>query len=177
MILRLIVIESERAGGRIERRIELGDEGEEEGFDGDTGTNDEHKGVIVTKGNQIFIQNILILSLTDFCFIEIQKEKLRRSVASRRLFPRVVDGLIWPLHSLSDEGVDVERMCRINFRMRKLQNCRSLRHLLRFRDNHLTIILAINATGDSVLAGGEHVVLEVAKRAGGASEGCGEGEE
>ena len=125
--------------------------------------------MIVTNGNQIFIQNILILSLTDFCFIELQKEKLRRSVASRRLFPHVVDGLIWPLHSLSDEGGDVERMRYFNFRTRHLQNCGSLCHLLRFRDNHLTIILAINATGDSVPAGGEHVMLEVSKHAGGAS--------
>ena len=36
-------------------RIELGEEEEAEGVDGDTGTSDEHKGVIVTKGNQIFI--------------------------------------------------------------------------------------------------------------------------
>ena len=40
-------------------RIELGEEEEAEGFDGDTRMSDEHKGVIVTKGNQIFIQNIL----------------------------------------------------------------------------------------------------------------------
>ena len=31
--------EIERMGGRIERRIELDDEGETEGLDGDTGTN------------------------------------------------------------------------------------------------------------------------------------------
>ena len=153
-------------------RIELGEEEEAEGFDGDTGTSDEHEGEIVTKGNQIFIQNILIFSLTDFHFIELQKEKLRRSVGSCRLFPRVVDGLIRHLQSLSDEGGDVERMRRFNFRMQCLQNCRSLRYLLRFRDNHLTIISAINTTSDSVPAGGEHIVLEVAKRAGGASEGA-----
>ena len=40
-----------------------------------------------------------------------------------------------------------------------------------FRNNQLTIISAINVTGDSVPAGGEHVVLEVAKRAGVASAG------
>ena len=50
-------------GGRIERRIELGDEGEAEGFDGDMCTNDEHKGSNVTKGNQLFIQNITCVFL------------------------------------------------------------------------------------------------------------------
>ena len=89
----------------------------------------------------------------------------------------MVDGLIRPLHSLSDEGGDVEWMCRFNFRTRQLQNCGSLRHLLRFCDNHLTIILAINTIGDIVRTGGEHIALEVAKRAGGASDECGEGEE
>ena len=54
-------------------RIELGEEGEAEGDDGNTGMSDEHEGKIVTKGNQTFIQNILILSLTDFCFIEFTK--------------------------------------------------------------------------------------------------------
>ena len=44
--------------GEKRARIELGGEGEAEGFDGDMGTSDEHKGVIVAKGNQIFIQNI-----------------------------------------------------------------------------------------------------------------------
>ena len=62
-------------------RIELGEEEEAEGFDGDMGTSDEQQGEIATKGNQIFIQNILILSLIDFCFIELQKEKLHQSVA------------------------------------------------------------------------------------------------
>ena len=34
-------------------RIELGEKEEVEGFDGDTGTSDEHKGEIITIGNQI----------------------------------------------------------------------------------------------------------------------------
>ena len=34
-------------------RMELGEEGEVEGFDGNTGTSDEHEGEIVTKGNQV----------------------------------------------------------------------------------------------------------------------------
>ena len=89
----------------------------------------------------------------------------------------MVDGLIRPLHNLSDEGGDVKRMHRFNFHTRQLQNCGSLRHLLRLCDMHLMIILGINATGDSVPAGGEHVALEVAKRAGAASDECGKGEE
>ena len=37
----------------------------------------------------------------------------------------------------------MERMCGFNFRTRQLQCCGSLHHLLRFCDNHLTIILTI----------------------------------
>ena len=47
-----------------------GEEEEAEGFDGDTGTSDEHEGEIVTKGNQIFIQNLLHFSLYVFSFID-----------------------------------------------------------------------------------------------------------
>ena len=38
------------------------------GNGGDTGRNDEHKGVNVTKGNQIFIQNILTFLYNRFPF-------------------------------------------------------------------------------------------------------------
>ena len=70
-------------GGRIERRIELGEEGEAKDSDGDTGTNDEHKGLNVTKGNQLFIQNILHFLYNLFSFIEKRKiGKLRRRDAS-----------------------------------------------------------------------------------------------
>ena len=71
-------IEGEKRG-----RIELGEEEEAESFDGDTGMSDEHKGVIVTKGNQIFIQNILRFPLQFVSFIE--KRKDREVVTKRHL--------------------------------------------------------------------------------------------
>ena len=84
--------------GENKKRVELGKEEDAEGFDGDTGTSDEHEGEIVTKGNQIFIQNILHLFSYRFRYIKLEKsdygrrrsiptfayERLRRSNGSLR---------------------------------------------------------------------------------------------
>ena len=72
-------------GGRIERRIELGDEGEAEGFDGDTGMNEEHEGSNITKGNQLFIKKYTIVFLLRFPFYRCKERKLWRGEASRRV--------------------------------------------------------------------------------------------
>ena len=79
-------------------------------------------------------------------------EKLCRSVALRRLFLCVVDGLFLPLHGLPNQGGDVERLRRCNFRTRQLEIAEVFRLLPRVRDNHLTIMLAVNATCDSIPA-------------------------
>ena len=74
--MKAIEMEGEKRG-----RIELGEEEEAEGFDRDTPTRDEHEGEIVTKGNQIFIQNILRFPLQFVSFIEERKD---REVATKR---------------------------------------------------------------------------------------------
>ena len=54
-------MKEDRNGEEKTRRIELG-EGLRKGNGGDTGRNDEHKRVNVTKGNQIFIKNNCLFS-------------------------------------------------------------------------------------------------------------------
>ena len=84
-------------GGEREREIELRERFAEKGMEetrGDTMNTEERS----NRCNQIFIQNILILFLTNFSFIEIQEEKLRRGVASRRSLLCSVDELTRPLH-------------------------------------------------------------------------------
>ena len=71
-------MKEERTGGRKrEREIELG-RGLRKGNGGDTGRNDEHKEVIVTKRNQFFYQKQL-LSFPYICsFIESKNRRKKR---------------------------------------------------------------------------------------------------
>ena len=57
------------------------------------GRNDEHEGITVTK-NQTFHSITTDCASYRFTFYRNTKEKLCRSVASRRLFLRMVDELI-----------------------------------------------------------------------------------
>ena len=54
-------------------RIELGIEEEAGGFDGDTGTGDEHEGEIVTKGSQISFKIFCLFSSITILFYRDRK--------------------------------------------------------------------------------------------------------
>ena len=82
-------MKADRTEGEKRGRIELGEEEEVEGFDGDTGTNDEHKGVIVTKGNQIFIQKYILPFVYKLLFYREKEEEVTTRHRLRKLLLRV----------------------------------------------------------------------------------------